>query len=292
MTLFSERKGIKPVGEVLQHESMSTDLRNLLWNCLTKALWNHYTGPKGPLGVFLPEDEKVMKVALDIWQRYLKKPLDQSPDFIAQDRTRSGYHVIRDYFFNSEWWQAYDLLEFIIKNIPAAWKNDLTVCLNRVLTEESAAYRIVGNEIVEITDEMEIQEIESVLDIELSEVRTHFTRALELLSDHQKPDYRNSIKESISAVEAICRLVAGVPKATLGDCLKKIEEKQAIHPAFGQALQKLYGYSSDEGGIRHAITDENVSPSFSDAKFMLVATSAFVNFILGKIAELGINLTG
>ncbi len=40
---------------------------------------------------------------------------------------------------------------------------------------------------------------------------------------------------------------------------------------------KLYGYSSDEDGIRHAILEEK-EIGFDEAKFMLVACSGFVNY--------------
>jgi len=46
---------------------------------------------------------------------------------------------------------------------------------------------------------------------------TDLSRALELLSDRKQPDYRNSIKESISAVEATCQVFASKSRATLGD---------------------------------------------------------------------------
>ena len=50
-------------------------------------------------------------------------------------------------------------------------------------------------------------------------------------------DYRNSIKESISAVEAMARLVAENPKATLADALKAIERRGALHgPDAGESI--------------------------------------------------------
>ena len=172
--------------------------------------------------------------------------------------------------------------------MPTAWVDWLKEVLNRYMESENAAYRVVGDEIVEITDEHEIEAIESALDGGIKCCQSHLSRALDLASDRTQPDYRSSIKESISAVEAACQSLAGKPKATLGDCIKVIKNRGAIHPAFEQALLKLYGYTSDEGGIRHALTDESVAPAYSDAKFMLVASSAFVNFMWTKASELGI----
>jgi hypothetical protein len=118
-------------------------------------------------------------------------------------------------------------------------------------------------------------------------VNAHLKKALDLLSDRKKPDYRNSIKESISAVEAICNLITSNTKATLGQALKEIEEKAKLHSALKKAFNSLYGYTSDAEGIRHALLDES-SLDFEDAKFMLVSCSGFINYLKVKASKTGI----
>ena len=71
------------------------------------------------------------------------------------------------------------------------------------------AYRIVNKEIVEITSEEEIKEIETTLSTSKDNIKIHLNNALELYSKRPVADYRNSIKESISAVEAISRNITG-----------------------------------------------------------------------------------
>ncbi|HHW57999.1 MAG TPA: hypothetical protein GXX15_10125 [Clostridia bacterium] len=95
-----------------------------------------------------------------------------------------------------------------------------------------------------------------------------------MLTDRKKPDYRNSIKESISAVESLVKLISSDKKGDLNRAIRKLEEKIYIHPALKEAFIKLYGYTSDEGGIRHAMLESN-NISFEDAKYMLVSCSAF-----------------
>lgn len=112
---------------------------------------------------------------------------------------------------------------------------------------------------------------------------------MSLLSDRSNPDYRNSIKESISAVESACQVITGSKSASLGDALKKLDKNIEIHSALKQAFLKLYGYTSNEDGIRHAIFDKS-EISFSDAKYMLVSCSAFTNYIIGKVAENNIDI--
>lgn len=75
---------------------------------------------------------------------------------------------------------------------------------------------------------------------------------MQLLTNKKNPDYRNSIKESISAIEALCKIKTNDDKATLRKALNLIEQKYGLHPALKGAFEKLYGYSSDADGIRHA----------------------------------------
>ncbi|MCJ7560224.1 hypothetical protein MUO79_06355 [Candidatus Bathyarchaeota archaeon] len=286
MGLFSQRKGIRPTAKAIQRESIDEDLRNCLWSGLKIGLWDRWSPPH-QLGLQDPDSKHVELVVKQIWLHYFKLAIDTIPAFDI-GYPRSAYKIIREHFFNGQWWESYDLIEFLIKEIPDEWKERLKIVLNYFMESENAAYRIVGDEIVGITDEQEIETIESALDKGIKSCQSHLARALDLASDRKQPDYRNSIKESISAVEAACQVVAGMPKATLGDCIKVIKSRGAIHPAFEQALLKLYGYTSNEGGIRHALTDTSVAPAYSDAKFMLVACSAFVNFLWTKASELGI----
>lgn len=280
MPLFSQRKGLKPAQKNLQLESIDQDLRNKLWSALQETVWDQYN-------VFPRQIESTLRAC---WVYYFKEPLDTLPH-LHQSYGKSAYKTIREYFFGSRWNEILDLLEFVGKNIPNAWFSEYSYCINQFFEQENSAYRLVEYEIMEITDANEIESIESALSIGTKTVSLHFQRSLELLSDRKNPDYRNSIKESISAVESACQVIVGKPGATLGDCIKVIEKNHPLHPAFTQALSKLYGYTSDSGGIRHAMLEASESPTYSEAKFMLVSCSAFVNFLWAKAAELGLKLS-
>jgi len=170
-------------------------------------------------------------------------------------------------------------------------KKFMEMC-NSVLEAELSAYRFVGNEITQITSKEEIAEIEEALETPLKPVRTHLEDALKLLSNRKSPDYRNSIKESISSVEAICRIITRDEKATLGKALDKIETqgKIELHGALKKAFDSLYGYTSSSDGIRHSLLEES-NLSFEDAKFMLVSCSAFVNYLIAKMSKAGIKIS-
>lgn len=288
MSLFSQRKGIRPLQKAVQREAMDDALRNGLWSALKLVIWDNYSPPREFEGL-RAEARQVLRLVEAIWLLYFKKPVDTIPRF-DPDYSKSAYHVLREYFFGAKWWEALDFLEFVVKNAERAWGERLSNACNRFLEAENAAYRFVGSEIVEITSEYEIAAVETALESSGKVAARHLARALELISDKKQPDYRNSIKESVSAVEAVCRLISGSATGTLGECLKMLKAKAPIHPALETAFSKLYGYTSDSGGIRHALTDPSESPSFADAKFMLVACSAFISYLLAKAAESGLKL--
>jgi len=128
-----------------------------------------------------------------------------------------------------------------------------------------------------------MQEVEQALGggDRFASVAVHVKRALELYSQKPQPDYRNSIKESISAVESAAKIITNLPSATLGDAIKEIDKRHSLHLAFKEGISKLYGYTSDQGGIRHSLTEAgNIDES--DVRFMLVSCSAFANYLVSR----------
>ena len=210
-----------------------------------------------------------------IWTEHFGNAVDELPI-----KTRDVVQLFRDDFFQCEWTRAYDFIEFVAPRFQTAYTNEC----NRILQRENSAYRFVDRRLVRITSEQEIASIEAATSFSkrFKPVNDHLKNALDKLSDRTSPDYRNSIKESISAVEAMCQIVTGDSKATLGQAVKRLEDSGVkIHPAFEGALQKMYGWTNDAEGIRHALLDEPTLDS-ADARFMLVSCSAFVNYLKAK----------
>ena len=52
-----------------------------------------------------------------------------------------------------------------------------------------------------------------------------------------------------------------------------------------EAFLSLYGYTSDENGIRHGGIDFTNAPS-EDAKYMLISCSAFINYLIQKWSKI------
>ena len=289
MRRFSERKGYVKVSDAFQKDGINDALLISLWNALLIHLWNRdgyiYTQYGRPI---------IEEFGKGLWIHFFKKPVDTMPE-IRSSFSGGGHggpilEEIRIFFFNAKWFLVYDFIEFTCQfhsNAPGF--AGLPDAINQVLEREMAGYRLISGKIVDITDEQEIQMLEEALqenDQKFSGVVEHLQRALELFADRKNPDYRNSIKESISAVESMMKVITGNPQASLEDGLNYLKKngKLPAHQALHGGWTKLYGYTSDEGGIRHAlIGDQDPGLGIDEARYFLLSCTSFTNYLKTKI---------
>ena len=128
------------------------------------------------------------------------------------------------------------------------------------LEREMSGYRFVAGRLIPLSDEGQLSALSAARSATSHEsfqsARNHIDVALRLFGDRQNPSYRNVIKEAVSAVESVAQVVAARPNATLGDALKRIDDAVGVHPALNLGFQKIYGYTSNADGIRHALSEE------------------------------------
>lgn len=283
--MFSQRIGITPSEKLVQLRSIDDDLRNTLWSLLTAYYWDKFNRHKysefGERGDHI-SGSNLGGLFTSLWVHYFKKPIDTIPEHFYD--SGGGLKTLRDFYFKADWYQVYDLVELVAKFGLKEIKKEFIETCNSFLEKENAAYRFVDGQLVEISSSEEVSEVESAIKnvTPYAGAKEHLRQALQLLSDRETPDYRNSIKESISAVEALCRQIEGNSQAKLSSALKALEKKGVLHPALKSAFSSLYGYSSDSDGIRHALLEESTLTS-ADARFMLVSCSAFINYVIDSV---------
>lgn len=282
MALFSERYGYTKVSDVIIREKITPEIQNAICSCFDQ-LEDLYVSAN-----FYHENQArslLSDLEKEVWTKFLNQRLSMY-----------NYHsfCITDYIENdnNEWFLKLNYIEFIIKFIYKQDKPSFTrvsynlvTLLNTEFERLNFAYRIVEQEIVEITSEQEIKTIESAINNSPLNIQMHLNSALEKYAQRPNGDYRNSIKESISAVEAFCRDKTG--ESTLGKALSNLEKKNIIIPqSLSSAFLKLYEYTNHaDTGIRHALMDDNGSytPTADEALFMLVSCSAFINYLSKKV---------
>ena len=202
-------------------------------------------------------------------------------DRFAEIISSAPYHEVLDFLWYVCHWIA-------THTTSTSFVHEIYNGFNQLFEKEYVGYRFVAGEITPITNSLEIQEIEQACQIPFEGAHVQLQKALGFLSDREHPDYKNSIKESISAVESVCKVIANKPKAELGDALKAlIAEGYPIQGALKTGILALYGYTCEAGGIRHAERETESTVTFEEAKFMMVTCSAIVNYLVAEYGKHG-----
>lgn len=271
---FSERYGFQSPRDSFQINSIDEALTNRIWNQIQIFYFDRI--PKDSMfgnNIVYPEDLYFFKT---IYDEFFK-----SNEKISNSLSTLNDHIKKNYF-NFDWYEIYDFIEYISETYH---DNEINILfrkkINEVLESEMSGYRFIDNYITPIIDEIEIQAIEDAINSEYSNVRKHLSKALEHLSDKENPDYINSIKESISAVESLSKTLLGNSGSSLTSCLNQLPTLD-LDAQLKEGMIKLYNWTSAKDGIRHGHSGEEIKSSFAEAKFMLVACSAFVNYLVDK----------
>jgi len=282
---FSQRMGLEPKELPLQLKSMSPELRSSIWNhVLRNTEKNHW--------------ELLLRTS---YGRFFFLPEDDAPEPITY---YTGFNVspcredLKEKFFKLQWNRVYDFMEFYVRFLLLFFQDDdwnkqreyqrHEGTLNAILERQSSGYRMIEGEFAPITDVTELGSLKNSIDsttTRFESIRVQLKKAVDALSQKPNPDYHNCIKESINAVDGLVRTVTKIgAKGKFDKVMEKLAEIVEIHPAMKEGFKKLYNYTSDEGGVRHALLEES-EVGLAEAKYMLVVCSAFVNFILMKLTE-------
>lgn len=178
-------------------------------------------------------------------------------EFIAN---KFKYYSGRDHFGNSIYTTYYD--DF-----------------NKLFEEEYVGYRFVNGIIVKITNKEEIKEISKAAESPYQSVNDHLHKAIGFIGVIKNADFKNSIKESVTALEDLCSILSK-DNSVLSETITKIFKEKNIHQALKDAVLKLYGFSSDAAGIRHDTAKRETRVTFDEAKLILVICSGIVNYLI------------
>ena len=228
MTRFTERMGLQQP-RAMQLDDMDSDLRSALWNWICKALTTGHGETcwvNAARGGLLDE---IMHGRVDEIE-YYERPVQ---------------HAVKHWFFKVSWHDTYEMVEFVLEHANEwnrfAGRSLLEKSLNEVLQREMSGYRSVNGELVPVTSETELAAIRQAATpaFGYEGAAEHLQTALALLGQKPNPDHRNSIKESISAVEAVVKTIAGESAGGIDKALAIVEGKVRLHGSLKGALRKL-----------------------------------------------------
>lgn len=198
---------------------------------------------------------------------------------------------IKSTCFNAQFDRVLSLIEFFSRE-DFLIDPSLADEFNSVFEAYSVPYRLVdpGPSVIPMATEEEGQVVrQAFLDLgsdRFAGARKHLHDAGVYLGQPGKE--AGSIRESIHAVESVCKVLAESPNATLTSALGRLKTKIPMHPAFATALEKLYSYTNDEKGIRHAQLGNEANADLADAQFMFGTCASFVSYLIGRARTAGL----
>jgi hypothetical protein len=273
---FEEAEGVKPLPSQLKRGEISPQFRAVLWSKMRKWLKrdrDHFDK------FFL--DEPWATILTDALVQRDHQLNDFPTDYDAAVQT------VKNRIENGSWWDVLGWLEWVFNHprCPSGFPN----AIDGLLTYCRLGYRVFDNTVIcFVGSEAERDAISKAFaDLartELNGARIHLRKAAEELT---AGNYAGSVRESVHAVESVVSVLE--PRGDFAKALAKLDNKVGIHGAMKAGFASLYGFSSNENGIRHPLLQESVANvDETDALFMLGACAAFVSYLINKSRAAGL----
>ena len=274
---FSQRYELREVPGPPQLEEISAQARNNLWG----ALWRHLRNSaiSDFYGTRLVTPWRT--VLESVHQGLMGRPLDDFDPGLGQWQRHCKSILLRHPRDN-----CFDLLETLIRH-PAC-PMDFTKGLKEIFHYQ-LAYRIDTTSIPTIVPAATEQEgdaligaIHNLADAGLGGAAEHLRQAGERIRDQ---DWAGSVRASIDAGESAAKQVTPGNADTLGKALAVLERQQGLHGALKSGFSSLYGYASDEPGVRHALLNGESKVTQDEAIYMIGACAAFCSYLWRKFGS-------
>ena len=278
---FSQRYGYVPLPDPMQMEEISDDLRIEIWNAIREILLSirSYSLQEYSNECYFDKESS----------RFIERVLGRVL-IIAEDEIDTTYDEVFSQFktliLQGSFNEVLDLVEIVANNRPPedGFVNRISNSFERCaaaywLDKSNYPYQFFPRS-NEAQGEATQKSIKTIRDGGMEGAATHLRDAAAHINAQQ---FADSISDSIHAVESVARQIDPKSK-TLGPALNSLDKAGLIkHPALKEAFSKLYGYTSDEQGIRHSLTDKN-SPDvdLDEAMFMFGACASFAAYLVNK----------
>ena len=269
---FSQAQGLEPLPRQLQLGELPENARTGLWNAFYLT---HSDGYIRSFGIDPSWNEVLASVHAELFHRGLDT---FSTDF---NQVMNSY---RGVFAEAPFNKVFDLILHIARHerCPEEFHARVASALqqHRLAYFYEAKSRTIFQASTPEEGQAIIDAVRELNDYGLDGAQNHLMQSAAFIN---QSEWAQSVHESISAVESIGVQIA--PKGnTLGAALKNLSQQGiSVHPALNEGFGNLYGYTSNEQGVRHALLDQGQSNVGQDeAVFMLGACASFASYLWRK----------
>ncbi len=270
---FSQAQGYEEVPGPLRLGELPDEARVRIWNAIYSSILidkrnSPYNSECGHLWTNILYSKHILYDVL---------PLDEHTLPFLNDSD-----LLRNEILEKPFNKVFDLVQFVMRNQYCP--DGFVRAMQRAFKESRLAYTIDESDpptilpaVTETEGEVVSETLQLLRQAGLAGSAAHLAKASECI---MRNDWAGSVRESMNAVESVARQLAPGASRTLGPALAALEKDGRLHPALKEAFSKLYGYTSDEQGIRHPLLD-NAHPNvgMDEALFMLGACASFASYL-------------
>jgi hypothetical protein len=267
---FEQAEGIDPLPTQLKRTEVSPELRAVLWNYIHGELDS--TAERETF-YYLGKPWKNVLKSVHVYRDH--RPADE-----FSTRLKDAMETVKHVFTTGDYAKLYGWLQFVLQQRPT---QEFAKRIDDILRYCRAPYRVIDQEVIcPVGTDTEAETItKAFVDLRgagLTGSREHLKSAAAELT---AGNFADSVRESVHAVESAVRVLE--PSGDFSKAPSKLEQKTNIHGALKKGFLALYGFSSDEQGIRHPLLDK-AAPAVdeADAMFMIGACSAFLSYLVNK----------
>lgn len=275
---FSEVHGYDQLPETLKLEDVPETARVQIWNVMYRHVGlGDQELMLSVMGITSPWKE----IFQTVHDRILGRPLDDLELVSPSNFARQYRQIIRELPFN----KLFDALQVIMRHprCPREFVQDISDCFRRNRLAYSVSVAPIPTVFPAVTPEQAEATKRSLVDLYaagLTPASNHLQKAIACINGG---DFAGCVRESIHAVESVARRLDPNASKSLGPALKSLRKRAGLHPALESAFSKLYGYSSDEEGVRHSLVlKEMPLVDLEEALFMFGACASFCSYLWQK----------
>ena len=281
---FSQREGKAPLPEAMKLEYIPQKFRQLVWLFVDKSI-------DDATDIFQRRYRNDVEIAAILWR--FRFQIQETPhDEIPHPHPDNDKKFCREIILQEDYHQLLTFVEFILRqddcseNMRESLVNEFERTPIAYYADSIDGKPTIMPRISREAGEATRKAFETIREGNMDGAAAHLRDAVEHINAKQHAD---SIADSIHAVESVARMIDPRANKTLGPALKSLEESGVLkHPVLRGAFEKLYGYTSDEQGIRHALLDKDAADvGLDEAVFMFGACASFAAYLTEKHRQAG-----
>jgi hypothetical protein len=262
--LFSKRYGLRPTPEGLMYEDVPKRARAGLYHIVRQSFKNEI------LYFNLYETLcTALRTPLYTWATVINSSTN-----------------IEKLIMDCQWWEFYDTCEVLWQEKGGKRDSDKFANeINTLFREEHLGFELRDGKVEKIGSgfiDARIREVRYLLkEPEFTGADKHFEKAMKALNARPNPDVENCIKDAVSAIESVGRIIVNDEKALLSDIIKDMAKNKTIPKPLDEAIQKIYAYRGDQPGVAHGLVGTS-KVTIDEAEFVLAMSAAIIMYLVKK----------